>query len=322
MGSPGVMPTAQEQGYERKTGFVQTLKRTGKEFSEDNLTDWSAALTYYGVLSLFPALIALVSIVGLVFSAQQVTSTLTDVISQIGPPTAIQTFEGPIQQVTANQTASGLGLIFGILGALWSASGYIGAFMRASNVMYEVDEGRAIWKLRPLQMLVTVVMIILISIGAVAVVITGPLASAVGAAVGLSDAAVTVWSIAKWPVLVLIVAGMIAVLYYASPNAKIGFKHVLPGALLAVVVWIIASVAFSLYVARFGSYNKTYGALGGVVGFLVWLWITNIAVLLGAQFNAERERTRQIAAGTPDAEREIQLEERDAPKPEKRPQTA
>jgi membrane protein len=316
------MPSAQEHGHDRKAGLLETLKRTGKEFSEDNLTDWSAALTYYGVLSLFPALIALVSIVGLVFSPQQVTGTLTDVVSQIGPTTAIETFKGPIEQVTSNQTASGLALIGGILGALWSASGYIGAFMRASNVMYEVDEGRAIWKLRPLQMLVTVVMILLIAIGAVAVVVSGPLASAIGGAVGLSDAAVTTWNIAKWPVLVLLVAGIIAILYYASPNAKIGFKHVLPGALLAVVVWIVASLAFTFYVANFGSYNKTYGALGGVIGFLVWLWITNIAILLGAQFNTERERSRQIAAGVPDAERELQLEERDVAEPEQRPQTA
>jgi membrane protein len=316
------MPTAQEQGYEREAGVGQTLKRTFKEFSEDNLTDWSAALTYYGVLSLFPALIALVSIVGLVFSAQQVTSTLTDIVSQIGPASAVETFAGPIESVTSNQSAAGIALIAGILGALWSASGYIGAFMRASNVMYEVDEGRAIWKLRPLQMVVTVIMILLISIGAIAVVISGPLATAVGSAVGLSDTAVTIWSIAKWPVLALVVAAMIAVLYYASPNAKIGFKHVIPGAVLAVVIWVIASALFAFYVANFGSYNKTYGTLGGVVSFLVWLWITNIAILLGAEFNAERERTRQIAEGTPDAEREIQVPERDEPKPEKRPATA
>jgi membrane protein len=316
------MPTAQEQGYERKAGVGQTLKRTFKEFSEDNLTDWSAALTYYGVLSLFPALIALVSIVGLVFSAQQVTSTLTDIVSQIGPASAVETFAGPIESVTSNQSAAGIALIAGILGALWSASGYIGAFMRASNVMYEVDEGRAIWKLRPLQMVVTVIMILLISIGAIAVVISGPLATAVGSAVGLSDTAVTIWSIARWPVLALVVAAMIAVLYYASPNAKIGFKHVIPGAVLAVVIWVIASALFAFYVANFGSYNKTYGTLGGVVSFLVWLWITNIAILLGAEFNAERERTRQIAEGTPDAEREIQVPERDEPKPEKRPATA
>jgi membrane protein len=316
------MPTAQEQGYEREAGVGQTLKRTFKEFSEDNLTDWSAALTYYGVLSLFPALIALVSIVGLVFSAQQVTSTLTDIVSQIGPASAVETFAGPIESVTSNQSAAGIALIAGIFGALWSASGYIGAFMRASNVMYEVDEGRAIWKLRPLQMVVTVIMILLISIGAIAVVISGPLATAVGSAVGLSDTAVTIWSIAKWPVLALVVAAMIAVLYYASPNAKIGFKHVIPGAVLAVVIWVIASALFAFYVANFGSYNKTYGTLGGVVSFLVWLWITNIAILLGAEFNAERERTRQIAEGTPDAEREIQVPERDEPKPEKRPATA
>jgi membrane protein len=214
-------------------------------------------------------------------------------------------------------------LIVGIVGALWSASGYIGGFMRASNVMYEVEEGRPIWKLRPLQMLVTLVMVLLIALAAIAVIVSGPLASAVGSAVGLSDAAVTVWNIAKWPVLVVLVAGMIAILYYASPNAKLGgIKAVLPGALFAVVVWVIASAAFAFYVANFGSYNKTYGTLGGVIGFLVWLWVTNIAILLGAELNAERERSRQLAAGTPEAEREIQLEERSEPKEKKKSKTA
>ena len=214
-------------------------------------------------------------------------------------------------------------LIVGIAAALWTASGYVGAFMRASNVIYEVEEGRSIVKLRPLQMLVTLVLVLLLALVLVALVLTGPLAEAVGSAVGLGSAAVTAWDIAKWPVLLAVVVVMIALLYYASPNAKLrGVKSILPGAALAVVVWLVASAGFAFYVANFGSYDKTYGTLGGVVVFLVWVWLTNVAILLGAELNAERERSRQLEDGTPGAERELQLDERSEPKAKRRTRTA
>ena len=195
--------------------------------------------------------------------------------------------------------------------------------MRAANTIYEVEEGRGFVKLRPLQMLVTLVLILMLALVLVALVVTGPLADAVGSAVGLGSTAVTVWDIAKWPVLLAVVMVMVALLYFASPNAKLrGFKSIVPGAILAVVIWLVASAAFAFYVANFGSYNKTYGALGGVVIFLVWLWITNVAILLGAELNAERERSRQLEEGVPGAERELQLEERSEPKDSKRARTA
>ena len=317
------MPTATERGHERRTGFLPTAKRTIKEFSEDNSTDWAAAMTYYALLALFPALIALVSIIGFFFDPEQVTSALTKVISSIGPSSAVDTFKGPIESVTSNKGASGIIGIVGIVLALSSASSYVGAFMRASNIAYEVDEGRPIYKLRPLQMLVTLVLLILLTIGAVSVVLTGPIAEAVGDAVGLGSTAVTVWNIAKWPVLVLIFALMISILYYAGPNAKLrGFKFITAGSAFATIVWIIASALFAFYVANFGSYNKTYGTLGGVVVFLVWIWLTNSVLLLGNQMNAERERSKEIDAGVAGAEREIKLGERDAAKPGKRPKTA
>ena len=317
------MAQLERRGHDREASLGDTLKRTFAEFKEDNLSDWAAALTYYGVLSMFPALIALVSIVGLVGDPASTTRALTDVVSQIGPPSAAETLAGPIQSVTSQRSAAGILLIVGIVTALWSASNYVGAFMRASNIIYEVDEGRPVWKLRPLQMLVTLVMILLLVLAAVAVVVSGPLASAIGSAIGASGTAVTVWNIAKWPVVLLFVAVMISGLYYASPNAKLpGFKFVPAGGALAVVVWLLASLAFAFYVANFGSYDKTYGTLGGVVLFLVWLWITNVAILLGAELNAERERTREIEAGEPGAERELQLPERDVAKDKHRPKTA
>ncbi len=301
---------------------LQTLKRTFTEFKEDELTDWAAALTYYAVLSLFPALIAMVSIVGLVVDPATVIRVITDTVSQLGPASAVQTFQGPIESITANQGRAGIMLIVGVVAALWSASGYVGAFMRASNHIYEVDEGRAFYKLRPLQMLVTLVLVLLVALTALALVFSGPLATAAGEAVGLGSTALTVWRYAKWPAMLLCIALMLAILYFASPNAKLpGFKWVTPGSLLALVVWILASLGFAFYVANFGSYDKTYGALGGVIVFLVWLWITNIAILLGAELNAETERSRQLEAGKP-AERELQLEERDEASPKQRPSTA
>jgi membrane protein len=309
--------------HPRKGGGFQTLKRTMSEFSEDQLTDSAAALTYYGVLAMFPAIIALVSIVGLIGDPKKIIGDATKVVSAIGPASAVKTFEGPINGLVAAKSSAGILFIVGILAALWSASGYVGAFMRASNRIYEVEEGRGFFKLRPLQMLVTLVLVILQVVVLVALVLTGPLARAVGNVVGVGSTAVTIWDIAKWPVLLLIVITMFAVLYHSSPNAKLGgFKTVLPGAALALVVWLVASAAFAFYVANFGSYNKTYGTLGGVIAFLVWLWITNVVLLLGAEFNAERERSRELERGEIGAERELQLEHRTEPKAKKRSRTA
>ena len=291
-----------------------TLKRTVREFKEDDLTDWAAALTYYAVLSLFPALIALVSIVGLIADPATITRILTDTVSALGPKSAIETFKGPIESVTSSQSRAGLGLILGLAGALWTASGYVGAFMRASNSIYEIEEGRPFYKLRPLQILVTLILELMLAIVVVALIVSGPLATAIGQAIGLGDTALTIFNIVKWPVLLLIVSLMLAILYYAAPNAKLpGFKWISPGSVVAVVVWILASAAFAFYVANFGSYDKTYGTLGGVITFLVWMWITNIAVLFGAELNAELERSRELAAGEP-AEDVIQLPPRTAPK--------
>jgi membrane protein len=309
--------------HARKGSLMQTLKRTFTEFSEDNLTDSAAALTYYAVLSIFPALLAMVSIVGLVGDPQTITDTLTKIVGSIGPASAVDTLKGPIETLTKSSGTAGIMLIVGIASALWTASGYVGAFMRASNVIYEVEEGRSFIKLRPLQLLVTLILVVLLALVLVAIVLTGPIASAVGSAVGLGGTAVTAWNIAKWPVLFLVVVCMFAILYFAAPNARVGgLKAIVPGAALAIVVWLIASAAFAFYVANFGSYNKTYGTLGGIISFLVWLWITNVAILLGAEVNAERERSRQLRDGVPEAEREIQLEERSSPNGKKRARTA
>ena len=284
-----------------KRSWMDTLKRTFREFKEDNLTDWAAALTYYSVLSIFPALIALISIVGLVADPATITRVLTDTISQLGPSIRGRDVQGPDRGASRRTRArAGLGLIIGLAGALWTASGYVGAFMRASNAIYEIEEGRPFYKLRPLQILVTLILELMLAIVVLGLIVSGPLATAIGNAVGVGDTALTIFNIAKWPVLLVIVSLMLAVLYYAAPNAKLpGFKWISPGSVLAVVVWILASAAFAFYVANFGSYDKTYGTLGGVITFLVWMWITNLAVLFGAELNAELERSRELEAGEP-----------------------
>jgi membrane protein len=290
------------------------LKRTVSEFRADNLTDWAAALTYYGVLSIFPALIVLVSILGL--AGDSATNTVLDNINALGPGPAQDILSGAIKQIASSQGTAGVAFVLGLLAALWSASGYVGAFSRASNAIYETEEGRPFWKLRPLQVAMTLVLLLLVALSAIAVVISGPLASEVGKVFGVEGTAITIFNIVKWPVIVVVVITMLAILYYGAPNVRHpGFRWITPGGILAVLVWIAASVGFAFYVANFSSYNKTYGSLAGIIVFLVWLWISNCAVLLGAEMNAELERGRELESGVPE-ERTIAVEPRTAAKNE------
>jgi membrane protein len=306
------------EGDTAQTGLWSTVKRTLTEFQEDNLSDWAAALTYYGLLSLFPALIAMVSLIGIFGDPKTTTAKLTEIITELGPESGAETFEGPIKSIVENQSAAGFAFVIGLAVALWSASGYVGAFIRASNIIYEPPEGRPFWKLRPLQVAVTLAMIVMMALLAVGLVLTGPVVEAIANPIGLSSTAVDVWNVAKWPVMAAIFILMVDVLFYASPNVKLrGFKWVTPGALVAIVVWAIASALFALYVANFGSYDKTYGTLAGLVVLLLWFWITNLAILFGHQLNAERERSAEIDEGLPRAEKEIQLEPREEPKDQK-----
>jgi membrane protein len=282
-------------------GWWGVLRRTVREFGEDNLTDWAAALTYYAVLSIFPGLLVLVSGLGLL--GRSAIQPLIDNMSAIAPGPVGEILKAGAQSLTEAQGAAGILALVGLAGALWSASGYVAAFMRASNVVYDVPEGRPIWKTLPIRLAVTIVVGILLAVSALMVVLTGELAATVGDAIGAGSVLLTAWSIIKWPVLVVLVSLMFAILYWASPNARQGgFRWVTPGGLLAVIVWIIASAGFAFYVANFGSYNKTYGTLGGVIIFFVWLWISNLAVLLGAELDAELHRGRAIAAGHPQDE--------------------
>jgi membrane protein len=291
------------------------LKRTVNQFRVDNLTDWAAALTYYGILSLFPALLVLISALGLVGHGTE--QTVISNVKKLVPGTAGDVISSVIDNVQKAPQASGVFAIIGLLAALWSASGYISAFMRATNVIYDVPEGRPVWKTLPLRLGLTILTGVLLSVSMLAVVMTGNLASFVGKLLHIGHTVVVVWDIAKWPVLVVLISLMFGILYYFAPNARHGgFRWITPGGLVAVLLWLAASAGFALYVAKFGSYNKTYGTFAGIIVFLVWLWISNIAVLLGAEFDAELERGRAIESGMrpedPDPEdKEPYLELRD-----------
>src|SRR3954449_9641414 len=304
-----------------RPSWMAMLKRTFKGFKKDNLSDWAAALTYYSVLSIFPMLAALVALLG--FIGPSATQPLIDNLGAVAPGPAKDIVTSAITNIQSHQAAAGVALVISLALALWSASGYVAAFMRASNAIYEVPEGRPIWKTAPIRLGVTLVLVTLLVVSAVMVVFTGGLAKQVGNVIGLGSDFVTVWDIAKWPVLLLIVSFMFALLYWASPNAKQpGFRWVSAGGIIGVVIWVIVSALFAFYVANFGQagYAKTYGALAGVIIFLVWLWISNLALLLGAEFNAELDRAKAIEEGhDPDREPFAELRDDRKVKPETDP---
>jgi membrane protein len=282
----------------RKTAWGAVLKGSLREFKDDELTDRAAALTYYGVLSLFPALLVLVSLLGL--AGKSATDSVLTNLKQFTPGSARDIITGAVQQLQDNAGVGSIMAIVGIVLAVWSASGYVAAFIRAANRVYDMPEGRPVWKILPVRVGVTVVLMVLAVASALIVVFTGTLAHRAGTALGIGDSALTAWSIAKWPVLVVLVTTMIALLYWATPNARVkGFRWITPGSVLALAIWLIASAAFAFYVANFASYNKTYGTMAGVIVFLLWLWISNLAILLGLEFDAETARQRAIAGGMP-----------------------
>jgi membrane protein len=299
-----------------KRSWFYVVRKTVREFSDDQCTDLAAALTYYAVLALFPAAIALTSLLGLVGQGTEAVDEVLGILGNLGASGVVDSVGPTLRELSRSQSA-GLALVLGLAGALWSASGYVGAFGRAMNRIYEIGEGRPIWKLRPAMLLLTAVLIVLVALALLGLVLTGPVAEEVGDAVGLGSTAVLVFNIAKWPVIALVVVGIVALLYYFTPNVRQPkFRWLSIGAVLAIVTWALASAAFGFYVANFSSYDKTYGALAGVIVFLLWLWITNLALLFGAELDAELERGRELASGIA-AEESIQLPARDDRKLEK-----
>ena len=299
-----------------KRSWKYVLVKTAREFSSDECTDIAAALTYYSVLAIFPGLLAIFSLLGVFGQGRAASDAVLGIIGSVAPPDMAEAVRGPIEQL-ANSPGAGFALVTGIVLAVWSASGYVGAFSRAMNRIYEIEEGRPFWKLKPVQLLVTIIGIALITIAATTLIISGPVTDAIGNALGLGEAPRIIWSIAKWPLLAFIIVLMVAILYYATPNAKQPkFRWLSIGALLAIIVLAVATLGFAFYVTNFSNYERTYGSLAGIIIFLLWLWIANLALLFGAEFDAELERGRQLQAGIA-AEEDIQLPPRDTRKSDK-----
>ncbi|MEX0429434.1 YihY/virulence factor BrkB family protein [Nocardioides sp. DS6] len=293
-----------------RRSWVYVLRKTVREFTGDQCTDLAAALTYYSVLALFPGAIALMSLIGLVGQGRESVDTVLDILKDVGAGSIADTLQPTLLELSRS-TAAGIGLVFGLLGAAWSASGYVGAFGRAMNRVYGVQEGRPVWKLRPAMLGLTAVTLVLAALALLALVLTGPVAKAVGDQIGLGSTAVLVWDIAKWPVLAFVIIAIVALLYWGTPNIRPPrFRWLSVGAVIAIVVWALASVGFGFYVANFSSYDRTYGSLAGVIVFLLWLWITNLALLFGAEVDAELERGRELQSGIA-AEESVQLPPRD-----------
>lgn len=299
-----------------KPSWKYIARKTLREFTSDQCPDLAAGLTYYAVLSLFPALLALVSLLGIFGQPERTTAALLDIVQGLAPGSTAETIREPIQELTTSP-AAGFTLVVGLATALWSASGYVTAFGRAMNRIYEVDEGRGFIKLRGTMLVVTVISVVIVALLATMLVVSGPVADAVGKALGMGGVFLTIWNIAKWPLIILLVILVIAILYYATPNVrqpKIRWMSL--GSLIALVIFVLASLGFGFYVANFNNYNKTYGAIGGMIVMLLWLWILNMSLLFGAEFDAEMERGRQLQAGI-EAEETLQLPPRDTKKSDK-----
>lgn len=293
-----------------KPSWKYVFKRAIAEFSRDRCTTLAAALTYYAVLAIFPALLAIVSLVGLFGQAEETTDLLLTVLRRLADESVVEVLRQPIEQL-ASSNAAGLALVIGLVGAIWSASGYVSAFSQAMNTVYEIDEGRPFWKLRPTVLLLTVILLIIAVAIVLLLIVSGPIAQAIGESIGLGEVAVTVWNIAKWPIIVILAVLALAILYYGSPNVKQPkFRWMSMGAFIALIIMVVASLGFFFYVAGFSNYQKTYGSIAGVIVLLLWLWIVNLSLLFGAEFDAEMERGRELQAGI-EAEESIQLPPRD-----------
>jgi membrane protein len=301
-------PKPRRFGELPKGAWKRIAKRTFDQYRADGITNLAAALTYRSVLSLFPGLIAFVALLGLVGQYPQTFNAVLQIAGSIAPESTIRTIAGPVREVITNKGGAGAVLGVGLAGTVWAASGYVGTFSWAANVMWEAKRGRSWYRQWPFNIVVTLVALVLATFVVLALVLTGPLARAVGGQVGVGSTGLEIWNIAKWPAILGVVTLMISGLYYIAPNVRPpNWRWLTPGAMLAVIAWAVTSAAFGLYIANFGSYNKTYGTLGAVVTFLIWVWLTNIAALLGIELDSEIERERQLSAGQPGAADRIQL---------------
>jgi len=310
MSDDSTNPEREHDASPPKRTALFVLKRTVREFIDDDSTDSAAALTYFSVLSIFPGLLVVLSLVGIIGQADESVAKIREILAPLVSPERLDSITGILNGLVSVEEA-GVALVVGVVGALWSASGYVGAFSRVMNRIYEVEEGRPFWRKRPMQLIVTVTTVALCAVGLVILIVSGPLATSVGKAIGVGDDLLTIWNIAKWPLLAAVVMMVVALLYWATPNVSFTrFRLISVGSFVAIMVWVVASLGFAEYVARFSTYNETYGSVAGAVVALLWLWITNLALLFGAELDAELERGRELQLGIA-AEEALQLPVRD-----------
>jgi membrane protein len=289
------------------------LWRSLNGYLDDDCGDLAAALTYNAVLAIFPVAIVVVALVNLVTDGTTAVDTAIGILADLGAGAVVadENVTGVLNAVIVQQSSAKVLLGFGLLGALYSATNYVAAFTRASNRIYGVKEGRPWWKLIPLQILLSAVGLVLLAVVATGLVISGPLVDAVGNAVGAGDAARTAWSIGRWPVLVMILMVLLSLLFWIAPNVRQPrFRWLTVGGAVGLLVWAVASFGFGLYVSNLASYDRTYGSLGAIIAFLVWLYLSNSAVMLGVELNAEIARGRQLQAGDPDPDPPLVPKER------------
>lgn len=286
-----------------KRSWKYIFKRSLAEFTQDGCTDLAASLTYFTVLSVFPGLLAVVSLLGVFGQGQQTADAITEFLAGRVPEELNTLLEPTITNLTQATGAGIVALIIGVASGLWTASGYVGAFSRAMNRVYDVSEGRTFIKHKASMLAVTLFVVVTVVLIFLMVLLSGSIARTLGDAIGLGETSVMVWNIAKWPVVLLLLILLVAVLYYATPNVQQPkFKWVSPGAVFAIIGVIVAAVGFSIYATQFASQADTYGVIGGVILGLLGIWIFNNVLLFGAEIDAELQRGRELEAGLPSEE--------------------
>lgn len=307
----GMTDTRRAPTARRRARTVRmVLVRSVGEFLRDRGPDLAGALTFYGVLSLFPAILVVVSLLGVLGQGERTVDAVMEMLSDVAPAAVLDPVRGPVQALVTTH-AAGFALVAGVVIALWTASRYVRALGRAMNVVFGVEEGRPLWKLVPAALMLTTLLVVLVVMGGLALVFTGPVAETVGGWIGLGDTALAVWSVAKWPGGLVSAVLALAILYRFAPNVSgRRFHWISLGALAALVVIGVATAGFGVFVSAFGTFNRTYGSLAGIIVFLFWLWLVNIGVLYGARLDAEVMRVRQLRAGLP-AEEQLQVTPRD-----------
>lgn len=275
---------------------MTALRRTPVSIWNDDATDWAAALTYYAVLAIFPALLVMVAVIGIADSSA--TKDLISNVITVVPTESRSVIEHALKDMAGQRSAAWLLAVFGTAGALWSSSSYLAVFRRALHAMHRAEDHRPVWKTAPRIVITALVLLTLLVTAALVLMLTGEAARGIGHALSAHGTAVTAWNLAKWPYLLGVVTVLVLVLFRSGPAGTRGVRRQAPGGALAVILWLIASGGLALYSSHVGTYNRLYGSLAGIVVFLVWLWVSNLSLLIGAQFNAELARLRRDTCET------------------------